>query len=375
MSVSLKDTLGYDIKGVKMQILDADTNEIVEEWLATGQIYHPNNLKAGKSYNIQPDVTDTGYVAPESISITADLRGTLQNVDVTLSIQRIRHSDDNNSAVARARLQVKDSEGNVVDSWISGQHLLDMSEDTVNTLVAEGTVTISADEITNTLDNSVLDQGIEYINEAFKSMSESTDYNRSTYLHLAYELLPLSDSDLSTYVNKADSKLEEIVGITDQEKITSIREEVLSDFTNVYSEISEEVANTGYTTATIYEDITSSTGYTLRATDYETNVHYYDIDIDGNEGYHRVSNLKADDSYTVDISNEAGEYNQGSSIVITTRASVNGQSSIKATRKLELDSTSFKLKGWQISVIEGITLLVVIGFGIVVSSKKKTKNS
>ncbi len=114
----------------KMQVIDPDGN-VAEEWDSTADVKEIEGLETGVQYTLRATVAPDGYVIPEDITFTIDETGKVTSTgttadDGTLLVQfektkiSISTTDiSTDETIEGAKMQVIDSEGNVVEEWIS----------------------------------------------------------------------------------------------------------------------------------------------------------------------------------------------------------------------------------------------------------------
>lgn len=109
------------LEGAKFNILDEEGN-VVEEWVSSQEVHASSNLQDGKTYTLVEVEAPKGFVKLKPIEFTLDvdseenLKLDLTNTRVLLSKQTIAGVE-----LEGAKIQVKDSEGEIVDEWVSGK--------------------------------------------------------------------------------------------------------------------------------------------------------------------------------------------------------------------------------------------------------------
>ena len=112
------ETLETYVAGAVLEIRD-EADEVIDSWTTDGSVHYASNLVAGKSYQLIEVSAPEGYALALPISFTVDDDG--QDQSVTLVNKRILISkvDTAVEQLAGAKLEVRDADGNVVDSWVS----------------------------------------------------------------------------------------------------------------------------------------------------------------------------------------------------------------------------------------------------------------
>lgn len=149
LQISKKDvTTGDELPGAKLTITDSEGN-VVDEWVSGTEPHYVERLPMGK-YTLTEVTAPDGYETAESIEFEILDTGEIQHVemfdspyrDVEVSKQDITDSRE----IPGAHLEIRDSEGDVVDEWISEaephmSHLPAGKYTLTETLPADGYVT------------------------------------------------------------------------------------------------------------------------------------------------------------------------------------------------------------------------------------------
>jgi LPXTG-motif cell wall-anchored protein len=127
-SVSLVDSQEETIEGAKFQLLDEEGN-ILEEWVSTEDVYIPDSLTVGKTYTIVETYTPTGFnqMQPYTFTVANENEAIVLKNNCT----SIYKKTSTGKAVVGAALQIQDEEGNVIDSWLSGQQVVSLEDSVV----------------------------------------------------------------------------------------------------------------------------------------------------------------------------------------------------------------------------------------------------
>ena len=122
-------TGGQEIEGAKMQILDQD-GKVVEEWVSKKEPHVVYALEPGEYVLHEEQVpTEQGYVRAEDVKFV---------VEETVDVQKVKMEDDHTKVsisktditdgkeIEGAKLQILDQDGEVVESWTTGEeHLIE----------------------------------------------------------------------------------------------------------------------------------------------------------------------------------------------------------------------------------------------------------
>ena len=120
IEVYKEDVNGNPIPGAKLQVLD-DTGALVEEWVSGTTSHIVYALHIGKDYTFREVEAPEGYVRTTiTATLTIPDSPLPQSVGIINKQVFVEKVDTDNHALSGAKLQVIDSQGNVVDEWISG---------------------------------------------------------------------------------------------------------------------------------------------------------------------------------------------------------------------------------------------------------------
>ncbi|MBO5078036.1 MAG: hypothetical protein J5584_10645, partial [Clostridia bacterium] len=125
---------GRAVEGAKLQILDNEGN-VIDEWTSNSEARVIEGLKTGEEYTIQEKVAPEGYTVTTDTTFTIDVTGkitttgsltvdengnTVMLVENAKTVVYVSKVDiDGGWEVEGATLQIIDSNGNVVEEWIS----------------------------------------------------------------------------------------------------------------------------------------------------------------------------------------------------------------------------------------------------------------
>lgn len=114
-------TTGEELPGAKLQVVD-ESGKIVDEWVSKKEPHMIKELAVGKTYTLVETKPADGYVTAESVDFT---------IEDTVEIQKVKMEDDvtkveisktditGKKELQGAKLTILDSEGKVVESWVS----------------------------------------------------------------------------------------------------------------------------------------------------------------------------------------------------------------------------------------------------------------
>lgn len=121
------DESGNYIPGTSLKIVDESGNT-VDKWISENQSYVVSNLLKNQTYTLIEEQAAEGYICSDPISFT------IENIDSLKQIHLINHqifvykSDQFKNPVRDVHLQVLNSDGEVIDEWITGKKIVDLSK-------------------------------------------------------------------------------------------------------------------------------------------------------------------------------------------------------------------------------------------------------
>ncbi|MGN1181598.1 MAG: SpaA isopeptide-forming pilin-related protein [Faecalibacillus sp.] len=128
VQITKNDVNGESIIGAKMQILDTN-GQVIDEWITNHQAHLASSLEEGKTYILHEDRSSNGYNVAQDLKFTVSYDKKDQSIEMTDTMTMVFKTDENGQYLKGAKLEVVDLKTKqVVDSWISGQHLFDMTD-------------------------------------------------------------------------------------------------------------------------------------------------------------------------------------------------------------------------------------------------------
>lgn len=244
VTISKVDAGGKEVEGAKLTLTDKETGGTVDQWISTNKTHYPTGIEIGKTYILTEDTAPLGYIKSTQVEFTVTDNGIDQKITMVDEITRVAKTDENGNYVKGATLQAVAEDGTVVDEWVSGSHIVDIAEADATKLEGGETVTYESEDGTVT------------------------------------KIIPVvkvtqSDDDDAKVVN----------GSTDADKEKAC--EVKTD---------EDKGDTDYDSA---DSDKKEYTYTAQITKTDGTISYYDVDLNGDETTHRVSNLNGSSSYTI----------------------------------------------------------------------------
>ena len=244
VTISKVDAGGKEVEGAKLTLTDKETGEIVDQWISTNKPHYPTGIEIGKTYILTEDTAPLGYIKSTQVEFTVTDNGIDQKITMVDEITRVAKTDENGNYVKGATLQAVAEDGTVVDEWVSGSHIVDIAEADATKLEGGETVTYESEDGTVTKIIPVA-KVTESDDDDAKVVNGSTDADKE---------------------KACEVKTDEDKGNTDQDSSDSEKKE--------------------YT-------------YTAQITKKDGTTGYYDVDLNGDETTHRVSNLNGSSSYTI----------------------------------------------------------------------------
>lgn len=120
---------GQEVTGALMQILDEDGN-IVDEWTSEGKVHYATGLVEGKKYTLHEDLAPTGLNLANDIEFEVSYEKENQQVEMIDTINEVSKVDEKGNLLKGAEMTVTSNKTkNIIDKWISGQHIFDVTDD------------------------------------------------------------------------------------------------------------------------------------------------------------------------------------------------------------------------------------------------------
>ena len=109
-----------ELVGAKLQVLDTDGN-VIDEWISTEKTHKIEGLKVGENYILKEEIAPEGYVISTKITFSIKDTNEIQKVNMKDKVVEISKEDISGKEIEGAKLQVLDTDGNVIDEWISSE--------------------------------------------------------------------------------------------------------------------------------------------------------------------------------------------------------------------------------------------------------------
>lgn len=120
---------GEEVIGAHMQIIDEDGN-VVDEWYSEGKSHIANNLEEGKTYTLHEDLAPIGLNLANDFTFDVTTEKENQTVEMTDTMTEVEKTDVDGKAVKEATLSIVSAKTKeIVDQWVTGQHIIDLDKD------------------------------------------------------------------------------------------------------------------------------------------------------------------------------------------------------------------------------------------------------
>lgn len=120
---------GEEVTGAHMQIIDEDGN-VVDEWYSEGKSHIANGLEEGKTYTLHEDLSPLGFNFANDFTFEVTKEKENQTVEMTDTVTEVNKTDVDGKAVKEATLSiVSEKTKDIVDQWVTGQHIIDLDKD------------------------------------------------------------------------------------------------------------------------------------------------------------------------------------------------------------------------------------------------------
>lgn len=120
---------GEEVTGAHMQIIDENGN-VVDEWYSEGKSHIANGLVEGKTYTLHEDLAPAGLNLANDFTFDVTTEKENQTVKMTDTINEVDKTDVEDNRVKEATLSVVSTKTKqIVDQWVTGQHIIDLDKD------------------------------------------------------------------------------------------------------------------------------------------------------------------------------------------------------------------------------------------------------
>ncbi len=131
---------GEEVTGASMQILDEDGN-VVDEWISDGRSHYATGLEEGKKYVLHEDLAPAGLNLANDIEFEVTYDKENQTVKMVDTKNEVTKTDEKGNLLKGAELTVTSKKTkNIIDKWITGEHIFDVTDEMKSQLSKEGKV-------------------------------------------------------------------------------------------------------------------------------------------------------------------------------------------------------------------------------------------
>lgn len=131
---------GEEVTGASMQILDEDGN-VVDEWISDGRSHFATGLEEGKKYVLHEDLAPAGLNLANDIEFEVTYDKENQTVKMVDTKNEVTKTDEKGNLLKGAELTVTSKKTkNIIDKWVTGEHIFDVTDEMKTQLSKEGKV-------------------------------------------------------------------------------------------------------------------------------------------------------------------------------------------------------------------------------------------
>lgn len=138
VKVSKTTAGGDEVVGASMQIRDEFGN-IIDEWISDGKEHYATGLVEGKKYILHEDLAPAGLNLANDIEFEVSYAKENQKVEMIDTINEVSKVDEKGNLLKGAEMTVTSNKTkNIIDKWISGQHIFDVTDEMKSQLKETG---------------------------------------------------------------------------------------------------------------------------------------------------------------------------------------------------------------------------------------------
>ena len=131
---------GEEIQGASMQIIDKEGN-VVDEWISTDETHYASGLAENETYTLHEDLAPLGYNIANDFEFTVTTDKETQKETMVDNVVNVKKVDNEGNLLEGATLQVVSTKTkNIVDKWVTGQHIFDITKEMKASLEKDGKV-------------------------------------------------------------------------------------------------------------------------------------------------------------------------------------------------------------------------------------------
>lgn len=131
VTVRKAEANGKAVEGAVLQVVSNKTKNVVDQWTVdAGGNHNVRGLLAGETYILKEINVPKGYVKADDMMFTVVDDNKDQMIEMTDNQVQVIKEDEEGILLKGARLQVINNKTNeIVDEWISGRHIIDISKE------------------------------------------------------------------------------------------------------------------------------------------------------------------------------------------------------------------------------------------------------
>lgn len=138
VKVSKTTAGGDEVVGASMQIRDEFGN-IIDEWISDGKEHYATGLVEGKKYILHENLAPTGFNLANDFEFEVSEEKENQTVEMIDTLNEVSKVDEKGNLLKGAEMTVTSNKTkNIIDKWISGQHIFDVTDEMKSQLKETG---------------------------------------------------------------------------------------------------------------------------------------------------------------------------------------------------------------------------------------------
>lgn len=138
VKVSKTTAGGDEVVGASMQIRDEFGN-IIDEWISDGKEHYATGLVEGKKYILHEDLAPAGLNLANDFEFEVSKEKENQTVEMIDTLNEVSKVDEKGNLLKGAEMTVTSNKTkNIIDKWISGQHIFDVTDEMKSQLKETG---------------------------------------------------------------------------------------------------------------------------------------------------------------------------------------------------------------------------------------------
>lgn len=346
-----EDITGEEIEGAEITVTDEEGNE-VDKWISTDEPHYIENLENGKKYTLKETIAPGGYTQASEFEFEVNDEIINAHYKMVDTLHRLDKVDEKGQRVKGARISVYTKDGKKVDEWVSGQHILNITEENLAEVEETGEAVIKPSKGIPKLTKAQKDEIFENVEKALvlayptvktysydiealkkppvkeEPVEEKTEdtgpkkeptgevlepvdapdmeYTTDSYLSMAFEMLGIDATELDTMILESKALMDK-GDFTSKENKDQAREDLKAYINTKLDEYDAKVKESNKDLSAIYLRKGIQDQYIAIFVDKNGRRSFYDIDRFGDETTHRISGMTEGETYVVkEIKSPAG---------------------------------------------------------------------